>query len=383
MVSSIKKKLKPTTHSNPSKSSNVSNRTFKYAWIIRLILFIHAVVTLKLPNVYLKALDTLWARLVVAALVVLLLCVDIVSSAMLVAVYVLALVIYRNRLMHTPSNLTTSGATSSLSIQRPHTGGVLPNVPMDMPDDIINNLYPRGDPGRDRGMPGMENMESMPSNQYESQIGTLPVTREQGMFGSNLGFAKVNQGQGDATLNNSVTDLGNHYESQIGTLPVTREQGMFGSNMEYAKVNQGQGDTTLNNIVEGFGDQCGAQVTRSHEAFDNMGSMNSNDNTTNGSNNTSITNDMGYDDGASKTYLEAQRAQDAGFTTADHLRKVQSNTIMQNGATAMDHQVVASQNNMWNSQGAPTMCQAPGTNNQLCYSGLNMNSLNLAENVGM
>lgn len=326
---SMKKKLKPTTHSSPS--STVSKRPFKYAWLLRSILIIHGVVTVKLPNVYLKALDTMSARLVVAALVILLLCVDIVSAAILVAAYIFALVIYRNR----TASISTSVSVSSVADESntlSYTGGVIPEVPSGMPSDIADNLFPRADPGRDRGMPGVENMQSVPNNQYEAQIGTLPVTRE---------------------------------------------QGMFGSQMLYAKVNQGQQDTTLSNMVEGFGNQCGAQITKSHEAFDGMGQNH-------GQCNSQVDGQCnGYDDGALKTFLEAQRALNAGFTTADHLRKAQTNTVAGCGEVAMDHQVVASQSNMWNSQGAPSTCQAPGTNNQLCYSGVNMNSLNLAKNFGM
>lgn len=319
--------LKSLKSSTLKRTDTFAKRLARKAWILRSLLITHAIATAWMPNNYFKFLDSIWGRLIVATLVVIFLCIDVISAALLVAVYVFAIAIYRNRL--TTNNVKTNVNALLNTITNPHTGGEIPNTPSDMPSHVADNLYPRGDPGRDRGMPGVEQMYAGPVNQYEGQIGTLPVTREQGMFGSNMG---------------------------------------------HAKVNQGQQDTTLNNMVEGFGDQCGAQLTPYNEGFNNMGAAN---------HETVVNSGAEYDDGAVKSYMEAQRAQQAGFTTADHLRMAQTNTIAGPGEVAMDHQVVASQANMWNSQGAPSMCQAPGTNNQLCYSGIDEGSFNLAKNAGM
>lgn len=315
-------------------TGNLSRMLKNNVMWLRTLLVAHLVATSWLPNNYLECLDCMWCRLVVAALVIVLLCTDVVSAVILVAAYVYAQVELRNRQTRRQAAITTTPDAPSHGIKRPHTGGELPEAPIGMPEKVANNLFPRADPGRDRGMPGMEQMAATPVNQYESQIGTLPVTREQGMFGNQLA---------------------------------------------YAKVNQGQQDTTINNMVEGFGSQSGAQLSQYNEAFESPSGANANGMAM-AQGGVVLNSGSEYDECAVKSYLEAQRAQDAGFTTAEHLRAAQTNVALD---VAMNHQVVASQNNMWNTQGAPSMCQAPGTNNQLCYSGIDEGAFSLAQNAGL
>lgn len=331
----VKRRLSPVRRATTGLGQSVKRNVM----LIRSALLIHLLATMWLPDCYLEHLSSIWARLVIAILVIGLLCVDVVSAVILVAAYIYSQVELQNRKSNRAASVTPTIPDTNNSIVRPNTGGDIPNAPVGVPDKIADNLYPRADPGRDRGMPGMEQVTSAPVNEYESQIGTLPVTRE---------------------------------------------QGMYGHQMAYAKVNQGQQDTTLNNVVEGFGSQCGAQLSRSHEAFQSPSGADNNGMAA--AQGGVVLNSGGeYDDGAVKSYLEAQRAQDAGFTTAEHLRAAQTNVVAGPGPNnvAMDHQVVASQSNMWNTQGAPSICQAPGTNNQLCYSGIDDSAFGLAQNAGL
>lgn len=325
--------LKSRLRSAPIKRSvtSLGRSMTHYTTVLRVLLLAHLVATMWLPDCYLELLSCLWVRLVVAILVVMLLCVDVVSAVILVAAYIYSQVEWGNR--QAVKLLVSSVAASAEGVVRPHTGGELPAAPVGVPDKVAENLYPRADPGRDRGMPGMEQLTASPVNQYEQQIGTLPVTRD---------------------------------------------QGMFGSQMMYAKVNQGQQDTSLNNMVEGFGSQCGAQLSRATEAFQSPSAADNNG-VAHAQGGVVLNSGAEYDEGAVKSYLESQRAQEAGFTTAEHLRAAQTNVVN----PAMNHQVVASQNNVWNTQGAPSMCNAPGTNNQLCYAGVDESAFSLAKNAGL
>lgn len=337
--SSIASKLKARRLKSGVSQSGLSRSIGHNIIWVRVLLLLHLVATMWLPDCYLECLACMWSRLVIAALVVALLCIDVVSAVILVAAYVYTQIELRNRQARRADDAVAPTSSTS-GVLRPHTGGELPDAPVDMPSNVADNLYPRADPGRDRGMPGMEP---------------------------------------------SVNVLGggvNQYETQIGTLPVTREQGMFGSQMAYAKVNQGQQDTTLNNVVEGFGYQGGAQLSLTHEAFQSPSGADANG-VAMAQGGVVLNSGAGYDDGAVKSYLEAQRAQEAGFTTAEHLRSAQTNVAAGPNDVAMNHQVVASQSNMWNTQGAPSMCQAPGTNNQLCYSGIDESAFALAQNAGL